>query len=158
MMVKSIQDWPQPIQRKWRQGVLSSVLLSLAGMICYLTLQDRILLFLTLSLILLLIAQSAALYFEICFRGYEEVEGICIETHKAPLRRQRSFIVQDDQERLYLGFTDKAVKLSVGSRYRLYYLSGSLAAELPAALLRQQLIAIGAVERPVNTESNVCEK
>ena len=79
--MKHLPEWPTPLLRKWLLSAAIGLGCLLVGIIVFVALDDKVL------LTLLTAGHCTMLYRQIGCEAYECVEGVCIKSQKAPLRR-----------------------------------------------------------------------
>ena len=128
------RQWPSVLQRRWVLSALMGAGFLLVGLAVFFTLQDQILLMISVLLTACTIWRCISFYHMASAGIYEVVEGVCVKIGRAGLRKQRSirFLTLDGNE--YSILLGKWTPLRIGNHYRVYFRRDAHTAGMPATL------------------------
>jgi len=116
-----IKDAPAPLRRKLFLTCIVGAVCLLVGVVMFLFLKDRMMLFLSIAVCLLSFGKAIDYYRVISGAEYEIVEGTCVAIMPKPLRKYRKIKIIDDNGNESTMLLGKQSKVKIGYRYRFYF-------------------------------------
>lgn len=116
-----IKDAPAPLRRKLFLTCIVGAVCLLVGVVMFLFLKDRMMLFLSMAVCLLSFDKAIDYYRVISGAEYEIVEGTCVAIIPKPLRKYRKIKIIDDNGNESTMLLGKQSKVMIGYRYRFYF-------------------------------------
>ena len=116
-----IKDVPAPLRRKLFLTCIVGTVCLLVGVVMFLFLKDRMMLFLSMAVCLLSFGKAIDYYRVISGAEYEIVEGTCVAIMPKPLRKYRKIKIIDDNGNESTMLLGKQSKVKIGYRYRFYF-------------------------------------
>ena len=111
---------PVLLKTIWLTALIGAGCIGL-GILYYLNIRDRILLFLSLSVFLGCIGKALFLYRTVRKRRYETMEGTCISAVQKPFGKMQTVGLLDTDGTEHILYLPKSCKMRVGRQYRLYF-------------------------------------
>jgi len=111
---------PAPLYRKILMTALAGGGCMLFGLIYYITMKDRVLLFLSAALFINCAWQAFSIYRTAKKEEYEIIEGTCVRINPQLVGKFRTVCMMDDAGAETTLRLTKSCKLKIGERYRLY--------------------------------------
>ena len=111
---------PVLLKTIWLTALIGAGCIGL-GILYYLNIRDRILLFLSLSVFLGCIGKALFLYRTVRKRRYETMEGTCISAVQKPFGKMQTVGLLDADGTEHILYLPKSCKMRVGRQYRLYF-------------------------------------
>lgn len=132
--MEKFKEWPGVLQRRWILSALIGAGFLLVGLAMYFSLQDRVLLIISVLLAGCMVWRCISFYRMAAAGAYEVVEGVCITIGKSGLKKHRSvrLLTLDGNE--YSVMLDKRTPLRIGNHYRVFFRREADAAGMPLFL------------------------
>ena len=146
-----MSEWPRPLLKKWIALILIGAACLATGVIMRIVHQDRILLVMSAVLAAMTVSRCAFLFWRIRSGNYTTLEGVCVNIDWLPFQRRKRIRIitgQDEERSVYL---DHRIRPSVGSTYRLYFMTDDLfSADKSVPWMIPQAFAVEALDDPAD--------
>lgn len=154
-----LREWPAPLLRRWLVSSGIGLLCLLVGVVMFVTAKDKMMLMISAALSLAVAMRSILFYRLVCAQQYEVVEGVCIAVKRAPLRKQRTIHLMNEDGAEHMIMLDKRLPVRIGRCYRAYYRTGGFqkgSQLFQGYLVQDQFLALEDLgeyrEQPTETE------
>lgn len=118
-----LSEWPRPLLKKWIALMLIGAACLATGVIMRIVHQDKILLVMSAILAAMTIVRCVFLFRRIGSGSYTTLEGVCVNIDWLPFQRRKRIRIITDQDEERSVYLDHRIRPSVGSAYRLYFMT-----------------------------------
>lgn len=126
--MSEFENWPAPILRRWLLSAAAGPFIFLIGLAGRIALHDPTLLTLSTLLASCMVVRCILLFRVIRQGDYETVEGVCVAVRRTPLGGHQRIRLMDDSGAVHDLLLDRHQRFLIGSSYRVYLQSPSMAA------------------------------